>query len=86
MDDSRWRFDVEVISPVVLAQYMEFRGYSVRRLAKKIGCGPTSIAHIRCGSRKTIRKEWAMAIEKELNAPPGSLFVARVSRVSEDAA
>lgn len=81
-----WRLDVLLIDAATLARYMEFRQETVRTLAKKVGCSPATIGHLRSGARRSIRDNWARAIEGALNAPPGSLFVARVSRVSRDVA
>jgi DNA-binding Xre family transcriptional regulator len=81
-----WRFDVLLIDSATLARYMKFRDESVRSLAKKVGCSPATIGHLRSGQRRIVRDEWAKQIEVELNAPPGSLFSARLSRVSRDTA
>lgn len=78
------RFDVELISAAALAQYMTHRGETVRSLATKVGCKPATIGHLRSGHRRTTRPEWARAIERCLDAPRGSLFVAKVSTVSRD--
>jgi hypothetical protein len=78
------RFDVELISAAALAQYMTHRGETVRSLATKVGCKPATIGHLRSGHRRTARPEWARAIERHLDAPRGSLFVARVSSVQRD--
>lgn len=78
------RFDVKVIDPNSFARYMEFRGYTVRTLADKVGCSPATIGHQRTGERKSIKPEWARAIEKALDAPPGSLFAPEVSTVTRE--
>lgn len=78
---------MRLIDASVLARYMEFRSETVRSLAGKVGCSPATIGHLRSGKRKTIDNEgWAKKIEELLNAPPGSLFVPEVSRVSENVA
>lgn len=78
------RFDVRLISSTVLADYMRFRDLSVRELASRVGCSHQVIGHLRSGKRATCRPETARKIEEALNAPPGSLFVAKVSRVSRE--
>lgn len=80
------RFDVRLISAEALAGYMKFRGVSVRHLAELIGnrSARSTIGHLLSGARSTCKPETAAAIEKALNAPPGSLFVAKVSRVSRE--
>lgn len=79
------RFWVKLISAVALAQYMAHRDLTVRQLATKVGCSPALIGHLRSGHRDTCRPETAKKIERSLDAPPGSLFVAKVSRVSRNA-
>lgn len=83
---TNWRFEVTLKDHRILADYMAFRGESIRSLAAKVACSPATIGHLRKGTRKSTNKKRAAAIEKALNAPPGSLFVANVSRVSQDAA
>jgi hypothetical protein len=78
---TRWRFEVTLKDCRVLADYMSFRGESVRSLAKK-----ATIGHLRRGTVKRTRKDWAKAIERHLDTPVGALFVATVSCVSQDAA
>lgn len=80
------RFDVKLISASALAQYMKYRDLSVRDLAEKVGCSRATIGHLRSGKRDVVRPEWAKAIEKALDAPKGSLFVAHVSTVSREVA
>lgn len=78
------RFDVQLISADALAHYMKFRDLSVRELANRVGCSHGTIGHLRTGRNRNIKPEWAKAIEKELQAPPGSLFVPRVSTVQRE--
>lgn len=80
------RFDVKLISAEALAGYMRFRGETVRSLAAKVGCSHQSIGHLRSGKRDTCKPETARLIERHLNAPPGSLFIAKVSRVQRETA
>lgn len=83
---------MQLISNVALAQYMDHRDVTVRGLAKKVSlltgerCSFQVIGHLRSGERNTCRPQTAKAIEKALEAPPGSLFVPRVSRVVRDVA
>lgn len=80
------RFDVRLISSTALAQYMTFRGHSVRSLAIAAKCNRSTVGHLRSGKRKTCSPKAARRIEEALQAPPGSLFVAEVSRVSREVA
>jgi len=75
------RFDVRLISSAALAQYMQHRGFTVRSLADRLGVKHARIGHLRSGHRKTCDPALARKIEKALDAPPGSLFVAEVSTV-----
>lgn len=78
------RFDVKLISAQAFADYMKFRDLSVRSLAERVGCSHSVIGHLRSGERDTCKPETAKRIEKALNAPPGSLFIGKVSRVSRE--
>lgn len=80
------RFDLKLISAVALAQYMTYRDMTVRSLAAKADCNRSTVGHLRSGKRKTCSPEVAMRIERALDAPPGSLFVAEVSRVAREVA
>ena len=82
--EATWRFDVRLISSRVLADYMAHRGETVRSLAQAVKVSPATVGHLRSGKRRSCRPATARAIEEALNAPPGSLFVAEVSRVSRD--
>lgn len=80
----------------ILADYMRFRGLSYAGLAERVhdkcktqipqGPSKATIGHLVTGETSKTKPEWARAIEEILDAPSGSLFVASVSRVSEDAA
>ena len=90
---SPWRFEVKVKDRRILADYMTFRRMSYAELARRVhektktpGPSKATIGHLITGVTTSTRKEWAIAIEEILDAPAGSLFVAKVSRVSEDAA
>lgn len=86
MKASPWRFEVKVKDRRILADYIQFRRLSYAQLATKVGCSKATIGHLVTGQTTSTRKEWAIAIEEALDAPAGSLFVAKVSRVSQDAA
>lgn len=75
------RLWVRLISAQALRQYMEFRGETNRTLAIKTGpgVGRQIIGHLRSGKRTTCSPRTAVAIERALNAPPGSLFVPEVT-------
>lgn len=75
------RLYVRLISRQVLRDYMRFRNETNRSLADK--CAPHAkrgiIGHLRSGVRNTCSPDTATAIERALNAPPGSLFVPEVT-------
>lgn len=80
--ESKWKgFWVRLISADALSNYMKFRGFTNRTLA--IACGSerhrSTISHLRSGARKTCGPEIARKIEKALQAPPNSLFLAQVA-------
>lgn len=80
------RFEVKLISATALASYMQAREFSVRSLADAVG-GPhlrSTIGHLRSGERDQCEPALAKRIERVLNAPKGSLFVASISRVSRE--
>lgn len=78
------RFDVRVISSDALAQYMDHRNMTVRKLAIRVGCSPATIGHLRSGKRDYVRDSWAKAIEDALDAPRDSLFVPELSTVTRE--
>lgn len=78
------RLDVKLISADAFLRYMLFRGETVRSLALKVGCSHQTIGHLRSGKRDTCSPTTARLIEKHLNAPPGSLFVPRLSSVQRE--
>lgn len=92
MQDIQGRLWVKLISSEAFAQYMKFRGYTVRTLAdavdrenRKQGHTTSSraiIGHLRSGKRDTCQPWTAISVEKCLEAPNGSLFVPRLSYVS----
>jgi len=75
---------VKLIAKEAFAQYMSHRGFTVRTLAAKVGCSPALIGHLRSGERNTCKPETARKIEKALDAPIGSLFLPKVSKVSRE--
>ena len=88
MDREEVRFEVQLISAHALAQYMKHRGYTVRSLAaevsRKTPCSRATIGHLRSGKRKNCSPVVAREVERCLDAPRGSLFVARLSNVALD--
>lgn len=78
-------FELKLISARALAQYMKYRGFTVRTLADRVGCSPATIGHLRSGARDHCRDAWAKKIEEVLDAPRGSLFIPKVSRVAHNA-
>lgn len=80
------RFEVKLISAEALAQYMTFRGFTVRSLADRVDASRATIGHLRSGARRTCSPETAKRIERALDAPKGSLFVPSVSSVAREVA
>lgn len=78
------RTDVKLISRDALRTYMEFRGETIRSLALKVGTSHGTIGHLRSGKQQYVRATWARAIEKTLNAPPGSLFEITTTQVKRE--
>lgn len=76
------RFEVRLVSPDALRQYMKFRDYTMRSLAARVGCSHSLIGHLCTGTVKVVRPEYAKAIAKALDCPVESLFMAKVSRVA----
>ena len=74
------RMYVRLISTQVLRDYMKFRGETNASLGAKCApyAGRSIIGHLRSGFRQTCSPDTAKAIERALNAPPGSLFLAEV--------
>jgi len=79
-----WRLWVKLISRRVLVDYMSHRQMTVRELAKIAKVSPSTVGHLRSGKRGTCQPATARRIEEALNAPSGSLFVAQVSRLSQE--
>jgi len=80
---------MRVVSPAVLAAFMDYRELSVRQLAhlarvpagkgKTRPLSPAIVGHLRSGYRRTCTPATARAIEKALKAPPGVLFKPEVA-------
>lgn len=72
------RLWVRLISKQAFRQYMEFRGETNESLGKKAGVSKAIVGHLRSGQRSTCSGRVASAIERALNAPPDSLFLAHL--------
>lgn len=77
---------MRLISPEALRQYMQFRHYTVRGLAAKVGCSHSTIGFLIKGTRKNTRPEIAYKIAEALDCPVDALFVAKVSHFSREVA
>ena len=84
MKHPEWRLWMKVRDAGVLAQYMAYRGFTVRSLAEKVRVSHATIGHLRSGTRKAVKPPLAKAIAKALDAPEDLLFVPELSRVSQD--
>lgn len=71
---------MRLISPEALNQYMKFRELTNESLAIKAGnpAYRSTISHLRSGARNTCGPKIARAIEKALECPPNSLFLAEL--------
>lgn len=69
---------MQLIDRQTLKRYMDHRGESTRSLARKVGCSHSVIGHLLSGERATCQPKNARGIERALDAPPGSLFDAKV--------
>lgn len=76
---------MRLISREALRSYMEFRDETNVSLGKKAGVSKAIVGHLRGGQRETCSPRTARAIEKALNAPPGSLFVAEMPHATRGA-
>ena len=75
------RLWVRLISKQAFRQYMKYRDVTNEELAVSAKCSPSTIAFLRStgkSARNTVGPDTARRIEDALNAPPGSLFAARV--------
>ncbi|MCW5952476.1 MAG: helix-turn-helix transcriptional regulator [Propionibacteriaceae bacterium] len=75
------RFEVILIDAGSLRNYMRFRGFTVRTLARRVGVSRATIGHLRAGHRNTCNPETAKSIALALDCPVESLFIARTSNV-----
>lgn len=82
---SSGRLWVRLISSDALDSYMRFRGLSNEALAVKTGSKShrSTISHLRSGARNTCGPIIARAIEKALECPPNSLFLAEVPTANQ---
>lgn len=83
------RLDVKLISPQVLRQYMEHRGYSLKGLADAVTLrgkktSKATIGHLASGHVKTTHRKRALLIAEVLDVPYNVLFVEEVSIVQRD--
>ena len=69
---------MRLISKEAFRSYMEFRGETNVSLGRKADVSKAIVGHLRSGQRDTCTPKTARKIEKALNAPPGSLFVAEL--------
>lgn len=81
MITTEWRLDMRLKSPLMLRQYMDYKGMKVRELAMAAGVARATIGHLHSGARDTAKPETARAIEGALGCPPGLLFEAVSSKV-----
>ena len=73
-------------SPVMLKQYMQFKGLTVRQLANAAGISHSTVGHLHSGARANANPRTARALEEALDCPPGLLFEARASKVQRETA
>ena len=69
---------MRLISREAFRSYMEFRDETNVSLGRKADVSKAIVGHLRSGQRETCSPQTARKIEKALNAPPGSLFVAEL--------
>lgn len=85
MQTDQWRLTVKLKSRRALQEYMEFhRIQSGYALAKKAGILPGTVNHLLSGRRNTCSLRTARSIEEALQCPPGFLFAAGMSKISDD--
>lgn len=92
--EGRYALTATLLSQVAFRQYLEHRGESYDSLARKVTllgsklrpdpvrCSKATIGHLVTGEVRGTSPRRAKLIEEALNAPTGSLFVYKVSRVS----
>lgn len=74
---------MKLISRDAFRQYIEFRGETNASLAEKAKVSKAIVGHLRGGQRSSCNAKTAGRLERALNAPPGSLFVAEVTNGSQ---
>jgi DNA-binding Xre family transcriptional regulator len=65
---------VRLLQPVNLVFCMKDRDVSVRDLAARVQCAPSTISKLCTGMQVSTSERIANAIESELNTKPGALF------------
>lgn len=68
-------------SPQMLHQFMSYKRFTIRQLAKAAGVGHATVGHLHSGARNSCSASTARALEEALQAPPGLLFEAVASSV-----
>lgn len=86
MNRTDWRLDMQLKSPEMLRQYMEFKRLRIRDLAAASGVSRATIGHLHSGARKSAKPATARRIEEALGCPPGLLFEATSSKISREVA
>lgn len=76
---------MRLISREAFRSYMDFRDETNVSLGKKAGVSKAIVGHLRSGQRSTCNPKTAKLIERALNAPPGSLFVAELPHATRSA-
>lgn len=84
MITTEWRVDTHLRSPAVLTKLMAHHDYTVRTLAKRVGCSRATIGHLRSGQRSYCNDKLAKLIARALDTPTDLLFEARPSTVSRE--
>lgn len=79
-----WRLDMRLKSPQMLKQYMEYKRFNIRTLAKAANISHSTVGHLHSGARSTCSARSAAAIEEALQAPPGLLFDPVASNLSRE--
>lgn len=73
---------MELVDHRKLARLMREQSKGARTLGRSVGLGKSTLDRLRRGEHKSTREDVALAIERELNVEPGTLFVMpTVSRV-----
>lgn len=75
---------MKLISQEAFRNYVAHREMSMREIGERAGVSRQLVGHLHSGKRTSCRPENAKAIEKALDAPPGSLFLDKASLVTRD--